>query len=73
MWFVWFMQAWFLSHFPKFYTVDPNPDYIENLPVPHTQTNENSEDNENKEMLKNEIEAKRTEFENNLPSNLILY
>jgi hypothetical protein len=27
------MQAWFLSHFPKFYTVDPNPDYIENLPV----------------------------------------
>ena len=27
------MQAWFLAHFPKFYVVDPNPDYVENLPV----------------------------------------
>jgi hypothetical protein len=27
------VQAWFLAHFPKFYTVNPNPDYIENLPV----------------------------------------
>jgi len=27
------VQAWFLAHFPKFYVVDPNPDYVENLPV----------------------------------------
>jgi len=30
---VWFVQAWFLAHFPKFYVVDPNPDYVENLPI----------------------------------------
>jgi len=27
------VQAWFLAHFPKFYVVDPNPDYVENLLV----------------------------------------
>jgi len=27
------VQTWFLEHFPKFYVVDPNPDYVENLPV----------------------------------------
>jgi len=27
------VHAWFLAHFPKFYTVNPNPDYVENLPV----------------------------------------
>jgi len=27
------VQAWFLAHFPKFYSVDPNPNYIENYPV----------------------------------------
>ena len=27
------MHAWFLAHFPKFYSVDPNTNYIENYPV----------------------------------------
>lgn len=27
------MQAWFLAHFPDFFSVDPNPNYIENYPV----------------------------------------
>jgi len=27
------MQAWFLAHFPGFFSVDPNTDYIENYPV----------------------------------------
>jgi hypothetical protein len=33
MCFVWFMQTWFLARFPKFYSVDPNTDHIENNPV----------------------------------------
>jgi hypothetical protein len=27
------VQAWFLAHFPGFFSVDPNTDYIENYPV----------------------------------------
>jgi len=27
------MQAWFLAHFPDFFSVDPNTDYIENYLV----------------------------------------
>ena len=27
------MQGWFLAHFPGFYNVDPNPDYMQNYPV----------------------------------------
>ena len=27
------MYGWFLAHFPDFYSVDPNPNYIENYPV----------------------------------------
>ena len=27
------MQAWFLAHFPKFFSVYPNTDCIENYPV----------------------------------------
>ena len=27
------MQTWFLVHFPKFFGVDLNTDYIENYPV----------------------------------------
>ena len=27
------VQAWFLAHFPKIFSVDPNTDYIENSPV----------------------------------------
>jgi len=27
------VHAWFVAHFPKFYVVDPNPNYVENLPV----------------------------------------
>jgi len=27
------VQGWFLAHFPDFYSVDPNPNYIENYPV----------------------------------------
>jgi len=27
------VQAWFLAHFPKFFSVDPNTDYIENYLV----------------------------------------
>ena len=27
------MQAWFLAHFPGFFSVDLNTDYIENYPV----------------------------------------
>ena len=27
------MQAWFLAHFPGFFSVNPNTDYIENYPI----------------------------------------
>ena len=27
------MKAWFLAHFPKFFSVNPNTDYVENFPV----------------------------------------
>jgi len=27
------VQAWFLAHFPDFFSVDPNTEYIENYPV----------------------------------------
>jgi len=27
------VQAWFLAHFPKFFSVDPITDYIENYPI----------------------------------------
>jgi len=33
MWFVWFVQGWFLAHFSGLYSVDPNPNYMENYPV----------------------------------------
>ena len=29
MWFVWFVQRWFLAHFSGLYNVDPNPNYME--------------------------------------------
>jgi len=33
MWFIWFVQGWFLAHFPGLYSVDPNPKYMENYSV----------------------------------------
>jgi hypothetical protein len=27
------VHAWFLPYFPKFFSVDPNLDYVENFPV----------------------------------------
>lgn len=34
MLFVWFVQGWFLAYFPGLYSVDPNPNYMENYIVP---------------------------------------
>jgi len=33
MLFVWFVQGWFLAHFPDFFSVDPNPNYMQNYHV----------------------------------------